>query len=109
MMNEMILINGQDETDTYTMSYVGSKDLIVQLFQRFSAATTPAEVTEDIRHLAADVQHFLDTGSTYSDLLGMYFFKRTKTEPVFEHVGWPGDGSGEDDFADFNQNEGNDW
>jgi hypothetical protein len=27
----------------------------------------------------------------------------------FEYVGWPGDGSGEDDFADYNQNEGNDW
>jgi hypothetical protein len=26
-----------------------------------------------------------------------------------EHRGWPGDGSGEDDFADYNQNEGNDY
>jgi len=30
-------------------------------------------------------------------------------EDSFQHAGWPGDGSGEDDFADFNQNEGNDW
>lgn len=28
---------------------------------------------------------------------------------VQEQYGWPGDGSGEDDFADYNQNEGNDW
>lgn len=28
---------------------------------------------------------------------------------VQEQCGWPGDGSGEDDFADYNQNEGNDW
>jgi len=27
----------------------------------------------------------------------------------YEHRGWPGDGSGEDDFADYNQNEGNDY
>ena len=28
-----------------------------------------------------------------------------------DHVykGWPGDGSGEDDFADYNQMEGNDY
>lgn len=26
-----------------------------------------------------------------------------------EHKGWPGDGSGEDDFADYNQMEGNDY
>ena len=26
-----------------------------------------------------------------------------------EYKGWPGDGSGEDDFADYNQNEGNDY
>lgn len=26
-------------------------------------------------------------------------------EPLPEHRGWPGDGSGEDDLADFNQNE----
>lgn len=26
-----------------------------------------------------------------------------------EHRGWPGDGSGMDDLADFMQNEGGDW
>ena len=26
-----------------------------------------------------------------------------------EYKGWPGDGTGEDDFADYNQNEGNDY
>ncbi len=26
-----------------------------------------------------------------------------------EHKGWPGDGTGEDDFADYNQMEGNDY
>ena len=26
-----------------------------------------------------------------------------------EDKGWPGDGSGMDDFEDYNQNEGNDW
>lgn len=27
----------------------------------------------------------------------------------YEHRGWPGDGSGEDDFADYNQREGDDY
>lgn len=27
----------------------------------------------------------------------------------YEHKGWPGDGSGEDDFADYNQMEGDDY
>jgi hypothetical protein len=27
----------------------------------------------------------------------------------YEHKGWAGDGTGEDDFADYNQNEGNDY
>ena len=27
----------------------------------------------------------------------------------YEYKGWPGDGSGEDDFADYNQMEGNDY
>lgn len=26
-----------------------------------------------------------------------------------ENIGWPGDGSGEDDLADFNANEANDY
>lgn len=28
---------------------------------------------------------------------------------AMEHVGWPGDGTGEDDLADFNQNEADDY
>lgn len=27
----------------------------------------------------------------------------------FDFSGWPGDGSGEDDFADYNQNEADDY
>lgn len=27
----------------------------------------------------------------------------------FEHHGWPGDGSGEDDLADYNANEADDY
>jgi hypothetical protein len=34
---------------------------------------------------------------------------RQEQEDEYEHKGWPGDGSGEDDFADYNQNEGNDY
>jgi hypothetical protein len=30
-------------------------------------------------------------------------------EDAYEHVGWPGDGTGMDDLADFMQNEGGDW
>ena len=30
-------------------------------------------------------------------------------EDEYEHKGWPGDGTGEDDFADFNQMEGDDY
>lgn len=108
-MNQVILINGQDETDTYTLSYASSRDLVIQLIQRYSAATTPAETVKDFELLTNDVQDFLAKGTTYSDLLGMYFFKKTNEEPTFEHVGWPGDGSGMDDFEDYNQNEGNDW
>jgi hypothetical protein len=32
-----------------------------------------------------------------------------RTEVMEELHGWPGDGSGEDDFADYNQNEANDY
>jgi ribosome assembly protein YihI (activator of Der GTPase) len=32
-----------------------------------------------------------------------------RQEQEDEHKGWPGDGSGEDDFADYNQMEGNDY
>lgn len=31
------------------------------------------------------------------------------TEESGSHKGWPGDGSGEDDFADMNQNEAMDY
>lgn len=27
----------------------------------------------------------------------------------YEYIGWPGDGSGEDDLADYNQNEADDY
>lgn len=30
-------------------------------------------------------------------------------EDEYEYKGWPGDGSGEDDFADYNQMEGDDY
>ena len=30
-------------------------------------------------------------------------------EKEYEHKGWPGDGSGEDDFQDYNQMEGDDY
>jgi hypothetical protein len=35
----------------------------------------------------------------------------TQPEPadIVDHRGWPGDGSGEDDFADHNQNEASDY
>ena len=48
-----------------------------------------------------------------TELISEYEFSRDAEVQAeaqeFEHVGWPGDGSGEDDFADYNQNEGNDW
>ena len=31
------------------------------------------------------------------------------SEDAYEHVGWPGDGTGVDDLQDFMQNEGGDW
>jgi hypothetical protein len=34
---------------------------------------------------------------------------RQEQEDGYEHKGWAGDGTGEDDFADYNQNEGNDY
>ena len=37
------------------------------------------------------------------------WYEEAHTQEVVESYGWPGDGSGEDDFADYNQNEGNDW
>jgi len=35
--------------------------------------------------------------------------ERDSYEQDNEYKGWPGDGSGEDDFADYNQMEGNDY
>jgi hypothetical protein len=34
---------------------------------------------------------------------------RQEQEDEYEHKGWAGDGSGEDDFADYNQMEGDDY
>jgi hypothetical protein len=34
---------------------------------------------------------------------------RQEQHDEYEHKGWPGDGSGEDDFADYNQMEGDDY
>lgn len=36
-------------------------------------------------------------------------YEKDHQDDEYEHRGWPGDGSGEDDFADYNQNEGNDY
>lgn len=36
-------------------------------------------------------------------------YDREEHQDEYEHKGWPGDGSGEDDFADYNQMEGNDY
>ena len=33
----------------------------------------------------------------------------TEYQDEYEYKGWPGDGSGEDDFADYNQMEGSDY
>lgn len=38
-----------------------------------------------------------------------YASREQSASDEYEHKGWPGDGSGEDDFADYNQNEGNDY
>lgn len=35
--------------------------------------------------------------------------EKSQQADEYEHKGWPGDGSGEDDFADYNQMEGNDY
>ena len=36
-------------------------------------------------------------------------YEKDYQDDEYEHRGWPGDGSGEDDFADYNQMEGNDY
>ena len=35
--------------------------------------------------------------------------RECREDEDYEHQGWPGDGSGEDDFADYNQNEADDY
>jgi len=45
-------------------------------------------------------QHLLDLRAQY---------EAEHDEECMQHQGWPGDGSGMDDFEDYNQNEGNDW
>ena len=37
------------------------------------------------------------------------FESEQRIENERAHVGWPGDGSGMDDFADYNANEANDY
>jgi hypothetical protein len=49
-----------------------------------------------------DVSHLME-------LLGGNEAAEKDYQDEYEHKGWPGDGSGEDDFADYNQNEGNDY
>jgi hypothetical protein len=36
-------------------------------------------------------------------------YEKDNQDDEYEYKGWPGDGSGEDDFADYNQLEGNDY
>lgn len=36
-------------------------------------------------------------------------YEDSVSSDTYEHQGWPGDGSGEDDFADFNANEVDDY
>jgi hypothetical protein len=50
-----------------------------------------------------DVSHLMEL------LGGNKAAEKDYQDDEYEHRGWPGDGSGEDDFADYNQNEGNDY
>jgi len=50
-----------------------------------------------------DVSHLMEL------LGGNEAAEKDYQDDEYEHRGWPGDGSGEDDFADYNQNEGNDY
>jgi hypothetical protein len=50
-----------------------------------------------------DVSHLMEL------LGGNEAAEKDYQDDEYKHRGWPGDGSGEDDFADYNQNEGNDY
>jgi len=50
-----------------------------------------------------DVSHLMELLGGNEDA------ERDSYEQDNEYRGWPGDGSGEDDFADYNQMEGNDY
>jgi hypothetical protein len=55
-----------------------------------------------------DMQRFSD--ALTSIILGQSTLGYADMEAKeYEHKGWAGDGTGEDDFADYNQNEGNDY
>ena len=55
-----------------------------------------------------DVSHLMELLGGNEDA-GKDSYEKHHQDDEYEHKGWPGDGTGEDDFADFNQNEGNDY
>lgn len=61
---------------------------------------TPGSYSYDV--LNGDLQYLYNK---LSDLKA----QQEQEHNEYEHKGWPGDGSGEDDFADYNQMEGNDY
>lgn len=89
-VNGVELKTGLHDTEYYSFLEIPSSDVceltIAELKLLLWWLESNANVVQQ-RHTA--VQHFYGEGEEYR--------------------GWPGDGSGEDDFADYNQNEGNDW
>jgi hypothetical protein len=49
-----------------------------------------------------------DTDPQCEEIRGTYA-SEPANEDGYNHQGWPGDGSGMDDLADFMANEGGDW
>lgn len=73
-------------------SYLKATQRIMELVELSKEVRLSQDDQQELETLVLACEEYLESGGTgrLSD-------------------GWPGDGSGEDDFEDYNQNEGNDW
>lgn len=92
-------------------NYKGSKVRIIGVHNWPSSKVVvdldPLNTDVDVEHEPIDGPlGVIRTVDWVPELFGQPSFE---VREIVEPYGWPGDGSGEDDFADYNLNEGNDW
>lgn len=62
-------------------------------------------------HKREELHKAFENAGTHKNLCGLSKAREDRKSPLWNpcHEGWPGDGSGTDDLADYNQNEADDY